>query len=127
MFFFFMKRRPPRSTRTDTLFPYTTLFRSVVHVRVAFKAHQFVDIDAAGHAYAAPVVALQVDQHHVLGALLGVADQLADAGAVVVAVDTRERARDGARFHSVAAHREQPLGRRTDHRPTAPGAQDGER
>src|SRR3546814_1523994 len=24
-----MKRRPPRSTRTDTLFPYTTLFRSV--------------------------------------------------------------------------------------------------
>src|SRR3546814_8676384 len=24
-----MRRRPPRSTRTDTLFPYTTLFRSV--------------------------------------------------------------------------------------------------
>src|SRR3546814_13779798 len=28
MFFLLMKRRPPRSTRTDTLFPYTTLFRS---------------------------------------------------------------------------------------------------
>src|SRR3546814_12442445 len=27
-FFFFIIRRPPRSTRTDTLFPYTTLFRS---------------------------------------------------------------------------------------------------
>src|SRR3546814_1402906 len=27
-----MIRRPPRSTRTDTLFPYTTLFRSVTHV-----------------------------------------------------------------------------------------------
>src|SRR3546814_11347134 len=27
--FFLMIRRPPRSTRTDTLFPYTTLFRSV--------------------------------------------------------------------------------------------------
>src|SRR3546814_20464609 len=26
--FFVMIRRPPRSTRTDTLFPYTTLFRS---------------------------------------------------------------------------------------------------
>src|SRR3546814_14279699 len=26
-----MRRRPPRSTRTDTLFPYTTLFRSAVH------------------------------------------------------------------------------------------------
>src|SRR3546814_19465555 len=30
MFFFFMIRRPPRSTRTDTLFPYTTLFRSAI-------------------------------------------------------------------------------------------------
>src|SRR3546814_16664427 len=29
-FFFLMIRRPPRSTRTETLFPYTTLFRSVV-------------------------------------------------------------------------------------------------
>src|SRR3546814_14787631 len=28
MFFFLMIRRTPRSTRTDTLFPYTTLFRS---------------------------------------------------------------------------------------------------
>src|SRR3546814_13543585 len=28
-FFFLMIRRPPRSTRTDTLFPYTTLFRSI--------------------------------------------------------------------------------------------------
>src|SRR3546814_15835384 len=28
--FFFIIRRPPRSTRTDTLFPYTTLFRSVI-------------------------------------------------------------------------------------------------
>src|SRR3546814_8124725 len=30
MLFFVMIRRPPRSTRTDTLFPYTTLFRSLV-------------------------------------------------------------------------------------------------
>src|SRR3546814_16105336 len=29
-FFFLMILRPPRSTRTDTLFPYTTLFRSLV-------------------------------------------------------------------------------------------------
>src|SRR3546814_17102043 len=34
IFFFLMIRRPPRSTRTDTLFPYTTLFRSE-HERVA--------------------------------------------------------------------------------------------
>src|SRR3546814_1813054 len=31
MFFFLMIRRPPRSTRTDTLFPYTTLFRSYIY------------------------------------------------------------------------------------------------
>src|SRR3546814_3180065 len=32
-----MIRRPPRSTRTDTLFPYTTLFRSVI---IAFAVHE---------------------------------------------------------------------------------------
>src|SRR3546814_2177215 len=40
LFFFLRIRRPPRSTRTDTLFPYTTLFRSNLagpHVR-AWKA-----------------------------------------------------------------------------------------
>src|SRR3546814_13828553 len=31
-FFFLMIRRPPRSTRTDTLFPYTTLFRSPAYL-----------------------------------------------------------------------------------------------
>src|SRR3546814_9097469 len=31
-FFFLMIRRPPRSTRTDTLFPYTTRFRSFAKV-----------------------------------------------------------------------------------------------
>src|SRR3546814_3466007 len=33
MCFFLMIRLPPRSTRTDTLFPYTTLFRSVDRTR----------------------------------------------------------------------------------------------
>src|SRR3546814_7820609 len=33
-FFFLMIRRPPRSTRTDTLFPYTTLFRSTIGGRI---------------------------------------------------------------------------------------------
>src|SRR3546814_17180162 len=40
--FLLMIRRPPRSTRTDTLFPYTTLFRSgVEHLEAE-------DLDAAG-------------------------------------------------------------------------------
>src|SRR3546814_6117944 len=39
-FFFLMIRRPPRSTRTDTLFPYTTLFRAIGN---AVDAQDFVD------------------------------------------------------------------------------------
>src|SRR3546814_7841328 len=38
-FFFLMIRRPPRSTRTDTLFPYTTLFRSSVPGARAVATH----------------------------------------------------------------------------------------
>src|SRR3546814_17084430 len=37
--FFLMLRRPPRATRTDTLFPYTTLFRSSARRFVATMAH----------------------------------------------------------------------------------------
>src|SRR3546814_17521737 len=39
--FFLMIRRPPRSTRTDTLFPYTTLFRSRRGVNHAGACAQF--------------------------------------------------------------------------------------
>src|SRR3546814_11045062 len=37
-FFFLMRRRPPRATRTDTLFPYTTLFRSEAKQRFVPEA-----------------------------------------------------------------------------------------
>src|SRR3546814_15860541 len=37
VFFFLMIRRPPRSTRTDTLFPYTTLFRSIEAVMASYN------------------------------------------------------------------------------------------
>src|SRR3546814_12903002 len=36
-----MIRRPPRSTRTDTLFPYTTLFRSTRMLTLKFRAGLF--------------------------------------------------------------------------------------
>src|SRR3546814_12938815 len=43
-FFFLMIRRPPRSTRTDTLFPYTTLFRSHAgSPPMAWELHQVTD------------------------------------------------------------------------------------
>src|SRR3546814_13753607 len=53
-----MIRRPPRSTRTDTLFPYTTLFRSPglvdmrVQIREPGEEHKET-MDSAGRAAAA--------------------------------------------------------------------------
>src|SRR3546814_20801799 len=44
LFVFLMIRRPPRSTRTDTLFPYTTLFRSQSGIDGAVKGDLIVDI-----------------------------------------------------------------------------------
>src|SRR3546814_11925701 len=40
--FFLMLRRPPESTRTDTLFPYTTLFRSKRTKRTAIPSRETV-------------------------------------------------------------------------------------
>src|SRR3546814_11951058 len=61
-----MIRRPPRSTRTDTLFPYTTLFRSIeqlaliAHAAVAEDRHDGMagpelagEPQRAGHVHAA--------------------------------------------------------------------------
>src|SRR3546814_8691991 len=44
--FVLMKRLPPRSTRTDALFPYTTLFRSRLGER---GGHCDVEVEALGH------------------------------------------------------------------------------
>src|SRR3546814_7203546 len=50
IFFFLMIRRPPRSTRTDTLFPYTTLFRSLGARQVELlAAAPTMDEQDAGH------------------------------------------------------------------------------
>src|SRR3546814_2306835 len=51
-FFFVMIRRPPRSTRTDTLFPYTTLFRSLVGrpLRVGRSHHGYAGHSCLAHA-----------------------------------------------------------------------------
>src|SRR3546814_2320147 len=45
-----MIRRPPRSTRTDTLFPYTTLFRS----RVGFTARDTAELRSASERLEKP-------------------------------------------------------------------------
>src|SRR3546814_3263911 len=43
-----MIRRPPRSTRTDTLFPYTPLFRSVVEFTVPVEAYERLHLGMDG-------------------------------------------------------------------------------
>src|SRR3546814_13268072 len=45
-----MRRRPPRSTRTDTLLPYTTLFRSRLAEAFAERLHQRVRKEFWGYA-----------------------------------------------------------------------------
>src|SRR3546814_7889645 len=62
-----MKRRPPRSTRTDTLFPYTTLFRS--HRAHHADAPATVDdVDAGAGGQRAQIAGgLQVARGHQAG------------------------------------------------------------
>src|SRR3546814_4650746 len=72
LFFFLMIRRPPRSTRTDTLFPYTTLFRSAglkttfldrkVRLNVAAFGYGFQDIQLGSFALAGSI-SLRSEEH----------------------------------------------------------------
>src|SRR3546814_13725613 len=48
VFFFLRIRRPPRSTRTDTLFPYTTLFRSRLRLQILIERLRLAGGAAAG-------------------------------------------------------------------------------
>src|SRR3546814_15902731 len=72
-----MIRRPPRSTRTDTLFPYTTLFRSVrilgIEAERVFRRH-VMPFGGAEHAVPAresetplPLLARRLDDRCVAG------------------------------------------------------------
>src|SRR3546814_2313045 len=54
-----MKRRPPRSTRTDTLFPYTTLFRSTRVVKTDRTISGFERVE--GSDAFSPIVAKRSD------------------------------------------------------------------
>src|SRR3546814_12639242 len=66
---FLMLRRPPRSTRTDTLFPYTTLFRSSDFVQILDDARP------TGAEHRSPIVNLALgypvcDAGHVVADVL---------------------------------------------------------
>src|SRR3546814_12635803 len=51
-----MRRRPPRSTRTDTLFPYTTLFRSVCLVKASAACADLESISPLATVYSLAVI-----------------------------------------------------------------------
>src|SRR3546814_14541906 len=87
VFFFVIIRRTPRSTRTDTLFPYTTLFRSHLGRLVRGVVIALQHVRAANHDFA-PLVdtaiasALHIDDPH----LPFVQRHAAAAGALLIAV-----------------------------------------
>src|SRR3546814_8769790 len=93
-FYFLMIRRPPRSTRTDTLFPYTTLFRSAgvaaVH-RDAVAGGDGLSFDVRGGGGVEEQVArAAIDDHRRhLGAGRAVGDQPRDAAGAQRAQDRR--------------------------------------
>src|SRR3546814_11177024 len=60
-----MIRRPPRSTRTDTLFPYTTLFRSERQLPVAADGNPVADRQVeARKALTRDIAGARVDEGH---------------------------------------------------------------
>src|SRR3546814_19054013 len=73
-FFFLMRRRPPISTRTDTLFPYTTLFRSA---RALLRDPDDRAVEQIGGRYRAQGPSLAVGDHlaraveHVIDLVMG--------------------------------------------------------
>src|SRR3546814_10063083 len=69
-FFFLMIRRPPRSTRTDTLFPYTTLFRSAAADRQAWIDDEARDIMRGDAGAARFLEEIENGEHHAEAARL---------------------------------------------------------
>ncbi len=91
--------------------------RGEVHdVAVALQGHQLVDRLGAEAHHPPDVVAGQVDQHDVLGDLLGVLDQLAGQPAVLLGrAAPPAGAGDGPGHHLAVAQLDHGLGRRPDH------------
>src|SRR3546814_19032536 len=92
LFFFLMIRRPPRSTRTDTLFPYTTLFREDMLQRLLLELPHRVVRPIDRRADLRPVAMLRLDrvrQPRIVGAQLELQRLLADREAALAGLDLR--------------------------------------
>src|SRR3546814_18590826 len=83
-FFFLMIRRPPRSTRTDTLLPYTTLCRSIKLCQAYRKQHGCDYIAAMPSNLYGPGDNFDLNSSHVLPALIRKAHEAKQAGAASI-------------------------------------------
>src|SRR3546814_12031882 len=105
-----MVRRPPRSTRTDTLFPYTTLFRSVLGVAIELGprvvvVEGFEDLVGKPHLTVSDHRAHAVAQGGGEGVFVAMRDRGVDGGDQRVAAGEVQCGRYGGihRRHSSAA------------------------
>ena len=93
------------------------LAREVHHVRVPLERHQLLDLLGAELHDPPDVVAREIDEHHVLGALLRVLDQLGREPLVVFrCAAAAAGAGDRTADHTVVDHLHHRLRRRTDDR-----------
>ena len=84
-------------------------------VRITFDRHQLVDFDAADRGDPADVVAAQVDQHDVLGALFGVGEQIGFELALFFRGGAAAAcAGDGAQLDGIAGEPNHRFGRGAD-------------
>src|SRR3546814_14095015 len=93
-----MIRRPPRSTRTDTLFPYTTLFRSGPARRAQCENRSGANIGARRCSECRQILAHRVERVAVLlgeQALLGAARQRLDPARARTCKQDRKRGVQG--------------------------------
>src|SRR3546814_11306246 len=116
--FFLMRRRPPRSTRTDTLFPYTTLFRSLEGEAEAFGGRRGAGVERGVLGLRQVdqlLIVAEVERQQLFGGLIGGGAQLAQidaelrvegAHAVQRAVDV-----DGVVMSSCARSEERRVGK----------------
>jgi hypothetical protein len=89
-------------------------------VAVALDHAVRIDAHGAGRGHPAEIVARQIDQHDVLGVLLGIREQIALELEIAVGIGAaRPRPCDGAKLRVAAVRLHQRLGRGTDHRDVA--------
>ena len=114
--------RPDRVARQDLgSQPAAHIGDDVMHVGIALDHHQFVHRHRTGLADTPDVIALEIDQHHVLGPLLRVSDQLSRQTAIGARIGAAwSGTRDRPGLGDAATELQQTLGRGTHYREIVP-------